>query len=58
MILGLPFSTFFWVVVVWLLAVVAAVVFALKYQDSDTWWTIDDLFKRKDSVDGKEGRHE
>ena len=48
MILGLPFSTFFWVVIVWLLAVVAGIVYGAAYKESDEWLTIEDvLAKRK-----------
>lgn len=47
MVFGLPLTTFFWVVIVWLLAILAAVVYGLTYKESDTWWTIEDVLERK-----------
>jgi hypothetical protein len=43
---GLPASTFFWVIIMPLIAVVAAIIFGLTFKDSDDWWTIDDWFDK------------
>ena len=48
MILGLPYDTFFWVVVVWIAAVIAAIVYGLTYEDTDTWLTLEDIFRKAD----------
>lgn len=47
MIFGLPYDTFFWVAVVWIAAVIAAIVYGLTYQDTDTWLTLEDLFHKE-----------
>lgn len=47
MIFGLPMSTFFMTAGVWLLSIIAAIIYGVTYKDSDTWWTLDELFDRK-----------
>lgn len=50
---GLPLSTFLWVVVPPVLSVILAVVYGATFQDDDSWWTIEDLFRRKNTMKGE-----
>lgn len=58
MILGLPISTFFCTAIAWLLAIIAALIYGITYKDTDSWWTLDDLFVRKSNHKQQENNHE
>lgn len=46
MLLGLPISTFFWIIGVWIIAAVTAVIYGFTYRNNDDWWTLEDLFAK------------
>ena len=46
MVLGLPASTFFWVIGVWIIAAIGALVYGMTYRDSDNWWTFEDIISK------------
>ena len=45
-LLGLPISTFFWIIGVWIIAAVTAVIYGFTYRNNDDWWTLEDLFAK------------
>lgn len=47
MIWGLPFWTFFFVFIVPVLAIILSIVYAVTFKDDDTWFTFEDLTKKK-----------
>ena len=46
MVLGLTFGTFFWLIIMTIVSIIAAVVYGLTFKDDDEWWTIERMFQK------------
>ena len=49
MILGLPFSTFFFTFIFPGIGILGAILYGLTFKDDNKWWTIEDLTKSSEN---------
>lgn len=54
MIFGLPISTFILAIGLELVAVVIALMYGIRYDDTDRWWTLEDWTSKEKDVSGHE----